>query len=127
MNVLDNIYRIFMFILPFTVCIAAYVWIGKKAWRVSQQASRIIALLVIAGGLGYTLYRMEKLVGDFFSNDNFEFIVIIVMVVVLAVASIVMAIGEPEEENKKEVFPAKISDNKQSTTNNEGKEAGTGQ
>lgn len=101
MNVLDNVYRLFMFALPYALCLAAYVWVGKKALRVPQKASRIVALIIIAAGLGYTLYRMVRSIGGLFTNDNFEYIIIIVAVAVLALASIVMALGEPEEGNKR--------------------------
>lgn len=97
MNFLDNIYRVFMFVLPFALCLTAYVWVGRKAWRVQQKTSRVLSLVIIAAGLCYTLYRMVRLASSFFTNDNFEYIVIIVMIVALALASIVMAIGEPEK------------------------------
>jgi high-affinity Fe2+/Pb2+ permease len=101
MGVVDTIYRFFMFILPYSVCFAAYIWIGQKAWRVPQKASRVIALFIIAAGLGYTLYRLVGSIGTYATNDNFEYIIIIVAVALLALASIVMAIGEPEEERTK--------------------------
>lgn len=95
---MDTVFRIFMFLLPYAVCVTAYVWVGKKAWRVPHPAARIGALLIVAGGLGYTLYRFVRLLGEALTNDNFEYIILIVMVAVLALASIVMALGEPEEE-----------------------------
>lgn len=97
MGVVDTIYRVFMFILPFALCIAAYIWIGGKAWRTPQKASRIIALVIIAAGLVYTIYRLVGAIRTFRDTDNFEYIIIIVTVAMLALASIVMAIGEPEE------------------------------
>lgn len=97
MSVLDTIYRIFMFIVPYALCFAAYVWVGKKALRVPNKTTRIIALVIIAGGIGYTLYRLVHNLSTFMANELFEYIVIIVMVAVLALASIVMAIGEPEK------------------------------
>jgi len=97
MGVLDTIYRIFMFILPYALCIAAYVWVGRKALRVPQRTSRIIALVFIAGGLAYTLYRLVRSVGNIMTNELFEFVILIVAVAVLALASIVMALGEPEK------------------------------
>lgn len=93
---IDNIYRVFMFVLPFAICLAAYVWVGKKALRVPQKAARIGALAVVCGGLVYTVYRLIKAIGTAFANDNFEYIIVIVTVAVLALASIIMAIGEPE-------------------------------
>ncbi len=116
MIVLDNIYRVFMFILPFAICFATYVWMGKKAWRVQQKTARMIALIVIAGGIAFTMYRMVVSVVDVFTNDIFEYIALLVMVAVLALASIVMAIGEPEEENR--------SADKQGMLKEEGKENG---
>ena len=97
MSVLDTIYRIFMFILPFALCFAAYVWVGKKALRVPNKTAKIIALVIIAAGLCFTLYRLVRLLGNFFTNDLFEYVIILVMVATLALASIVMALGEPEK------------------------------
>ena len=94
----DNIFRVFMFVMPFALCLAAYVWVGRKALRVPQPAARIAAVAVVAGGLVYTLYRLVIALRTMFASDNFEYIIIIVTVVALAVASIIMAIGEPEEK-----------------------------
>lgn len=101
MAVLDTIYRIFMFIVPYALCFAAYVWVGRKALRVPQKTPRIIACIIIGGGIAFTLYRLIRYIGFALANDLFEYVVIIAMVVVLAVASIVMAIGQPEEEESK--------------------------
>lgn len=101
MSALDTIYRIFMFILPGAICITAYVWVGRKALLVPQKGARIIALAVIAAGLCFTLYRMALSVKGVFANDIFEYLIIIVAVGVLALASIVMAIGQPEEEGNR--------------------------
>jgi high-affinity Fe2+/Pb2+ permease len=119
MQVLDTIYRIFMFVLPFALCFAAYIWMGKKALRVPQKAARIIALVLIAGGLAYTLYRLISSVGGIMRNELFEYVILIVAVAVLAVASIVMTLGEPDEKDR--------STAEQKTTNEEGKENGLGQ
>lgn len=100
MAVLDTIYRIFMFIVPYALCFAAYVWVGRKALRVPQKTPRIIALIIIAGGIAFTIYRLVRYIGFALANDLFEYVVIIAMVAVLALASIVMAIGQPEEEVK---------------------------
>ena len=97
MSVLDTVYRIFMFVLPFALCMAAYVWVGRKALRVSNQTAKIVALVIVAGGMGFTLYRIILTAGSFMKNELFEYLVIIVMVAVLALASIVMALGEPEK------------------------------
>lgn len=99
-SLMDTVFRIFMFLFPYALCVAAYIWVGKKALRVPQPAARIIALAIVAGGLGYTVYRFVKEARKALSNDNFEYIILIVMVVVLAIASIVMAIGEPEDEKR---------------------------
>lgn len=93
---LDNIFRVFMFVLPYALCVAGYIWVGKKAWRVRQPAARIGALALIAGGLGFTFYKLVRSVSTMLTNDNFEYVVLLVAVPVLALASIVMALGEPE-------------------------------
>ena len=49
----------------------------------------------------FTLYRMALSVKGVFTNDLFEYLIIIVTVGVLALASIVMALGQPEEENRR--------------------------
>lgn len=125
----DNIFRVFMFSLPYALCLAAYIWVGKKALAVPNKVARIIATAIVAGGLGYTLYKLVRSAGTVFTNDNFEYIIIIVTVGVLFFASIAMALGEPEEEKRKNDTPsfAQTADDKKGTVNEEGKENGLNQ
>jgi high-affinity Fe2+/Pb2+ permease len=95
---MDTIFRIFMFLLPYALCIAAYIWVGGKALHASNIVSKIIALAFVAGGLGYTLYKLFRSISTIATNDLFEFVIIIVMVGVLFFASIAIALGEPEKE-----------------------------
>lgn len=94
---MDSIFRVFMFLFPFAVSITLYIWVGKKAWRVPNIAARIIAMLLVIGGLGYTLYKLVGSAGGIMTNDNFEYIIIIVTIGVLFFATISMALGEPEK------------------------------
>lgn len=94
---MDTIFRIFMFILPYALCIAAYIWVGKKAWRAPNGIAKIIALIFVIGGAGYTLYKLIHSAGGILTNDNFEFIIIIVTVFILFFASIAIAMAEPEK------------------------------
>jgi high-affinity K+ transport system ATPase subunit B len=98
MNFLDTIFRIFMFLFPYVVCFAAYLWVGKKAWRAPKGIARIIALVFVIGGTGYTLYKLVRSIGGMMTNDNFEFVILIVMVFILFFASIALAMAEPEKE-----------------------------
>ena len=100
MNFLDSIFRIFMFLFPYAVCFAAYIWVGKKAWRAPSGIGKIIALVFIVGGAAYTLYKLVRSVGTMMTNDNFEFVILIVMVFILFFASIALAMAEPEKEVK---------------------------
>ncbi|HYC29779.1 MAG TPA: hypothetical protein VEB42_13195 [Chitinophagaceae bacterium] len=59
--------------------------------------AKTIALVILAGGFGYTLYKMFSAIGGILTNDNFEFAIIIITVFVLFFASIAVAIGEPEK------------------------------
>ncbi|HZH65497.1 MAG TPA: hypothetical protein VEY10_11460 [Flavisolibacter sp.] len=95
---MDTIFRIFMFILPYGFSIAAYIWIGKKAWKTPNKVSKIIAFTILAAGLGYTLYRMITTSSKAFADDRFEFIILIVNVFVLFFAAIAITLGEPEEK-----------------------------
>lgn len=95
---MDTAFRIFMFVLPYALCIAAYFWVAKKAWRATNIISKIIAFVFVTGGLGYTLFKMIQSIGGIFTNDNFEFIIFIVTVFVLFFASIAIAVGEPEDK-----------------------------
>ncbi|HVF96794.1 MAG TPA: hypothetical protein VM871_05715 [Flavisolibacter sp.] len=99
---LDNIFRVFMFVLPYALCIAAYIWVGKKALAVPNRAATIIALFIVAGGLGYTLYKLVRSASGILRNDNFEYIIVVVTVGVLFFASIAMALGQPEEKESKQ-------------------------
>lgn len=97
MNFIDSLFRVFMFALPFAVCYAGYIWVGKKAWKAPAGITRIISLILVAGGAGYTTYKLIRSVGGMMTNDNFEFAIIIVTVFVLFFASIALALAEPEK------------------------------
>ena len=97
MTFFDTIFRIFMFLVPYVLCFAGYIWVGKKAWRAPHGIGRIIALLFVIGGAGYTIYTLIRSAGGILTNDNFEFVIIIVSVFVLFFASIALAIAEPEK------------------------------
>ena len=99
MNFLDTIFRVFMLILPYALCFAGYFWVGKKAWKAPNGIAKIIALVFVIGGVGYTLYKLIRSVGGIMTNDNFEFAIIIVTVFVLFFASIAVAMAEPEKES----------------------------
>jgi hypothetical protein len=98
MSFLDNIFRVFMFVLPYALCFAAYIWVGKKAWRTPAGMAKVIALIFVTGGAGYTLYTMLRAAGSIFTNDNFEFAILIITVFVLFFASIAIAMAEPEKK-----------------------------
>ena len=100
MNFLDSLFRVFMFTLPYAVCIAGYIWVGKRAWKAPAGIAKIIALIFVIGGAGYTLYKLIGAVGGIMTNDNFEFAIIIITVFVLFFASIAVAMAEPEKEAK---------------------------
>ena len=95
---MDTVFRVFMFLLPYAICIAAYIWVGTKAWRTKNIISKIIALAFVAGGLGYTLYKLARTIRGIATSDDFEFVIIIIMVFVLFFASIAIAVGEPEKK-----------------------------
>jgi hypothetical protein len=97
MNFLDTIFRVFMFILPYGLCFAGYIWVGKKAWRAPNGIAKIIAMIFIIAGGGYTLYKFIRAAGGIMTNDNFEFAIIIITVFVLFFASIAVAMAEPEK------------------------------
>lgn len=92
---MDDIFRVFMFLIPYVICIAAYLWVGRKAWQTKNVISKIIALLFVVGGLGYTLFKLFNTIGGIATHEIFEFVIIIVMVFVLFFASIAIALGEP--------------------------------
>ncbi|RYZ27500.1 MAG: hypothetical protein EOO10_12515 [Chitinophagaceae bacterium] len=98
MNFLDSIFRVFMYVLPFALCFAGYVWVGKKVWKAPNGIAKIIAAIFVLGGAGYTLYKVIRSIGTMMTNDNFEFAIIIVTVFVLFFASIAIAMAEPEKQ-----------------------------
>jgi amino acid transporter len=97
MNVIETIFRIFMFLLPYAICFAGYIWIGKKAWRSPHKIAKAIALFFVLGGAGYTTYKLIGAAPGILTNDNFEFAIIIIAVFVLFFASIALAFAEPEK------------------------------
>jgi amino acid transporter len=99
MNFLDSIFRVFMYVLPYGLCLAGYIWVGRRAWKAPNGIAKIIALIFVIGGAGYTLYKVMRSIGGIITNDNFEFAIIIVTVFVLFFASIAIALAEPEKES----------------------------
>lgn len=94
---LDPVYRVFMFLLPYAICVAAYIWMGRKSLQSINKAFGYTALAVVIVGFGYTAYEFIKSIGGIMTEDNFHYKIIIVMVAVLALASIIIAFGEPEK------------------------------
>ena len=94
---METVYRLFMYILPYALCIIAYVWVFKRALRVPNKIAKAIALVIVVAGFAYTVYRIIQSVSTALTNDNFEFVILIVTAFVLFFASIAIAIGEPEK------------------------------
>jgi high-affinity K+ transport system ATPase subunit B len=93
---METIFRLFMYIFPYAVSTAFYVWIFRKALRVQRKPYRIAALVFVIAGLGYTLTHMVTTITKALSDDRFHFGIIIITIIVLFFASIAMAFGEPE-------------------------------
>ena len=98
---MEAIFRIFMYILPYALSIAAYIWVGKKALHTSNKIAKVIAFIILACGLGYTLYKMGTSISKALTDDRFEFGIMIVNVFVLFFAAIAIALGQPEEADDK--------------------------
>ena len=98
MTFLDNIFRVFMFVLPYSLCFAGYIWVGKRAWKAPNGIAKIIALIFVIGGAAYTVYKAIGSASVMMTNDNFEFAILIITVFVLFFASISIAMAEPEKE-----------------------------
>ena len=94
---METIFRVFMYIFPFAVSLALYVWMARRSSRVPSKVHKIIALVIVGAGLLYTLYRIAVTVGAIFKEDHFNFQILIVTIIVLFLASIAMAFGEPEK------------------------------
>jgi hypothetical protein len=96
MSSIDKIYVLIMFILPYLICFALYAWVGQKAWKAPKNVARIISLLFVMAGAGFTIYRLVQAIPTVFTNENFEFSVLIITVIVLAFAAIALAFAEPD-------------------------------
>jgi hypothetical protein len=94
---METVYRIFMYLFPFAISIALYIWMFRKAQRVPHKTLKGVALAIVIAGFCYTLYDIVKTIGRIFTDDRFHFEIMIVTVIVLFFASIVMALGEPEK------------------------------
>lgn len=99
MNVFDTLFRVFMFVLPYGLCFAGYIWIGKKAWKAPNNIAKYISLFFVIGGAGYTAYKLIRAAGGIMTNDIFEFAIIIITVFVLFFASVALAFAEPEKQS----------------------------
>lgn len=102
---METAFKIFMFLFPYGLSIAAYIWVGKKAWLSPGKASKVIAFIILAGGLGYTLYKMIRYASTLLENENFEFVIMIINVFVLFFASIAITFGEPEPVEPEKKLP----------------------
>ncbi|HEV7332129.1 MAG TPA: hypothetical protein VGN63_13925 [Flavisolibacter sp.] len=94
---MEILFRLFMYIFPYAVSLALYIWIFRKALKVPHKSYRIAAIVIVAGGLAYTLYEIATTITKALTDDNFHFAVLIVTIIVLFFASMAMAFGEPEK------------------------------
>lgn len=94
---METAFRIFMYLFPFAVSLSLYYWMLKRALKVPVALYRVLALVIISGGILYTLFKIVTSASGILTNDNFEFAIFIVTVAVLALAAITMALGEPEK------------------------------
>lgn len=94
---MEAVYRVFMYILPYAISLALYVWIFRKAQRVLHKVYKYVALGITIAGFCYTVYNIVQTAGGILTDENFHFQIMIVTVIVLFFASISMALGEPEK------------------------------
>lgn len=94
---METVYRIFMYLFPYAISIALYVWMFRKAQRVPHKTLKAVAMVIIVAGFGYTAYEVIRTLGTALTDDKFHFQILIVTVIVLFLASIAMAFGEPEK------------------------------
>lgn len=94
---METIFRVFMYIFPFAVSLALYIWMARRASRVPGKTHKTIALVIVGAGLLYTLYRVVVTAGTIFKNDKFNFQILVTTIIVLFFAAIAMAFGEPEK------------------------------
>lgn len=95
---METVFRLFMFIFPYAVSIALYIWILKKAWRVPHKLAKVVATTLVIAGLGYTLFKLATSVSRALTDDRFEYAILIITIFVLFFASIAMALGQPEKQ-----------------------------
>ena len=94
---METAFRLFMYIFPYALSIAAYAWMFRRARRVPHRTAMIIALVIIVLGFGYTLYHLATTVTGALTDDRFHFAILLITVFVLFFAAIAMAFGEPEK------------------------------
>lgn len=94
---METIYRLFMYIFPYGISIALYVWMFRRVQKGPHKVYRNIALVIVIAGFCYTVYQIIRTVGAALTDDNFHFQIMIATVIILFFASIAMALGEPEK------------------------------
>jgi len=94
---MEILFRLFMYIFPYAVSVALYVWIFRKTLRVPHKALRITAMAIVVAGFAYTLYGIITTISKALTDDKFHFVVLLVTIIVLFFASVAMALGEPEK------------------------------
>lgn len=94
---METVFRIFMYLFPYAISVVLYVWVFRKALRVPHPVYRGIALALVVAGFCYTLYQIAITIGAVLTDDRFHFQIMIITVVVCFLASVMMALGEPEK------------------------------
>jgi hypothetical protein len=94
---METVYRIFMYIFPYAISLALYVWMFRKVQHVPNKTYKGIAIIIVVAGFCYTVYQIATTVGKALTDDRFHFQILIATVIVLFFASIAMAFGEPEK------------------------------
>jgi hypothetical protein len=94
---METAFRIFMYLFPYAISIALYVWMFRKAQRVPHKVLKGVALAIVVAGFCYTLYEIITTISTALTDDRFHFAIMIITVILLFFASIAMAFGEPEK------------------------------
>jgi hypothetical protein len=97
---MEAVFRIFMYLFPYAISLALYVWMFRKAQRVPHKIYKGVALAIVVAGFCYTLFKIATTVGAVMTDDRFHFQILIITVIVLFLASIAMALGEPENNKQ---------------------------
>jgi len=100
MKFFQTIYIYIIYLLPLIVAVLVNIWLFKKTKKITAPAWKIIAIILMLGSIGYSIYASIKGIRSDINDMTFPFGVVVVNAVIFAFTAIVITAGSPEAEEQ---------------------------